>query len=65
MSFLGHFTVLEITNIHWRIMEKKMVEGTKATIYYSEPKDILKKKDRDILVEALTRLNKGWVDEHQ
>lgn len=31
--------------------------SSKATIYYSEPKDLLKKEDRDILVESFVRLN--------
>ncbi|XP_052060806.1 uncharacterized protein LOC127701060 [Mytilus californianus] len=56
------FTVLEIKTGHLTDVKNKLCEGGKATIFYSKPRDFLLKEDRDILVEAFTRLNNGWVD---
>lgn len=56
------FTLLKIAGTHLReIMTMSQFDtiktSSKATIYYSEPKDLLKKEDRDILVETFVRLN--------
>ncbi|VDI70143.1 Hypothetical predicted protein [Mytilus galloprovincialis] len=56
------FTLLKIAGTHLReIMTMSKYDtiktSSKATIYYSEPKDLLKKEDRDILVESFVRLN--------
>ncbi|XP_063396896.1 uncharacterized protein LOC134681275 isoform X2 [Mytilus trossulus] len=56
------FTLLKIAGTHLReIMTMSKCDtiktSSKATIYYSEPKDLLKKEDRDILVESFVRLN--------
>ncbi|CAG2204203.1 unnamed protein product [Mytilus edulis] len=56
------FTLLKIAGTHLReIMTMSKFDtiktSSKATIYYSEPKDLLKKEDRDILVETFVRLN--------
>ncbi|XP_052072110.1 uncharacterized protein LOC127710358 [Mytilus californianus] len=56
------FTVLEIKTGHLTDLENKLCQGVKAIIYYSKPMDFLLKEDRDILTEAFTRLNNGWVD---
>ena len=37
------------------------VVNRRATIFYSKPKDYLRKEDRDILMEAIIRLNNVWV----
>lgn len=56
------FTVLEIKTGHLTDVKNKFCEDGKATIFYSKPRDFLLKEDRDIFVEAFTRLNNGWVD---
>ncbi|XP_052082026.1 uncharacterized protein LOC127719790 [Mytilus californianus] len=54
------FTLLKINSNHLRELKTKsktVRQDTKATIYYSEPKDLLRKVDRDILIESFIRLN--------
>lgn len=54
------FTLLKITSNHLRELKTKsktVRQDTKAIIYYSEPKDLLRKMDRDILIELFIRLN--------
>ncbi|XP_063406677.1 uncharacterized protein LOC134690631 [Mytilus trossulus] len=50
------FTVLEYSFDHHKQLNSGNVEGEKSCIYYSEPMDILKKEDRDLLIEALVRM---------
>ncbi|XP_076106121.1 uncharacterized protein LOC143074658 [Mytilus galloprovincialis] len=56
------FTVLEIKTGHLTDVKNKLCEGGQATIFYSKPRDLLLKEDRDVLVEAFTRLNNCKVD---
>ena len=51
------FTVLETDSKHLSEVYTKEDVEKRAEIYYSKPKDILNKEDRDQLMEALIRLN--------
>ncbi|XP_063440842.1 uncharacterized protein LOC134721640 [Mytilus trossulus] len=51
------FTVLEIDPKHLSQVYSEDPIDSRATIYYSKPKDFLKKADRDVLMEAMIRLN--------
>ncbi|XP_071142728.1 uncharacterized protein [Mytilus edulis] len=50
------FTLLEYSFDHHRQLKSGSVERERSFIYYSEPMDILKKEDRDLLLEALVRM---------
>lgn len=52
------FTVLAINGDHINeLMKRQMSDKNKSYIYYSEPKDLLKKEDRDMLIESFVRLS--------
>lgn len=51
------FTLLVTDTKHLSEVCSKPVVNRTAKIYYSKPKDYLKKEDRDTLMEAITRLN--------
>lgn len=51
------FTVLEIDAKHLAQVYSRETVDSKAKIFYSRPMDFLKKKDRDVLMEAIIRLN--------
>ncbi|CAC5361441.1 unnamed protein product [Mytilus coruscus] len=51
------FTVLEIEPKHLSQVYSEDSVDSRAKIYYSKPKDFLKKADRDVLMEAIMRLN--------
>ena len=51
------FTLLQTDGKHLSEVYTKENVEEKANIYYSKPKDILKKEDRDQLMEAFIRLN--------
>ncbi|VDI09824.1 Hypothetical predicted protein [Mytilus galloprovincialis] len=51
------FTLLKIDDFHVADLKKNgFSEKRKATIYYSEPKDLLKKIDRDLLFDSFAKL---------
>lgn len=52
------FTLLEIEGVHVRDLKKPQLNKHehKAIIYYSKPKNLFKKKDRDVLIESFVRL---------
>lgn len=47
---------MEYSYDHHKEIKSGSVEGERSFIYYSEPMDILKKEDRDLLLEALVRM---------
>lgn len=51
------FTVLEIDAKHLSQVFSTDNVDSKSKIFYSKPMDFLKKKDRDVLMEAIIRLN--------
>ncbi|XP_052065364.1 uncharacterized protein LOC127705150 [Mytilus californianus] len=51
------FTLLKILRKHVMQLKEQRDTTLRATIYYSKPKDMLKKEDRDELIEALTRIS--------
>ncbi|CAC5417269.1 unnamed protein product [Mytilus coruscus] len=50
------FTLMKIHRKHLMQLKEQRDTISRATIYYSKPKDLLKKKDRDELVEGFTRM---------
>ncbi|CAC5418047.1 unnamed protein product [Mytilus coruscus] len=57
-----YFTLLHINSDHVAFLgpgvkNMKEVRKQKATVYYSEPKDILVKDDRNALIQSMMRLN--------
>ncbi|CAG2224113.1 unnamed protein product [Mytilus edulis] len=51
------FTLMQIQRKHLMQLKEQKDTDLRATIYYSKPKDLLKKEDRDELFEAFTRLS--------
>ncbi|XP_076105236.1 uncharacterized protein LOC143073508 [Mytilus galloprovincialis] len=51
------FTLMQIHRKHLMQLKEQKDTDLRATIYYSKPKDLFKKEDRDELVEAFTRLS--------
>lgn len=48
---------MQIQRKHLMQLKEQKDTDLRATIYYSKPKDLFKKEDRDELVEAFTRLS--------
>ncbi|XP_063442818.1 uncharacterized protein LOC134723105 [Mytilus trossulus] len=51
------FTLMKIHRKHVMQLKEQRETTLRATIYYSKPKDLLRKEDRDELVEAFTELS--------
>lgn len=61
-SFQIYFTLLHIHSDHVALLgpgvkNMKEVRKQKATVYYSEQKDVLVKDDRNDLIQSIMRLN--------
>ncbi|XP_052074509.1 uncharacterized protein LOC127712225 isoform X2 [Mytilus californianus] len=53
-------TVLDYSQYHQNeITDKSFIGSGRSCIYYSDTKDLLKKEDRDMVIEALVRMNNG------